>query len=326
MALVAAELGYEGADAYERTRAELLTVSAEAWIAPPRRAPEALEAGTEPEAEVEPEADSEPAPEPEPEVEPEPEPEEEPEPAAEQAPEPAAEQAPEPAAELEPEPERELELEAEPEPELEPEPEAEFEPEPGPDPERDDPGTTGEAATGEAGDPSRRSSRLPLLGLALAAVLVVILFLSRSDEGQPSDVAGPGAAAGESPARPGEEPAPPPAGGDALALEPLPGFSTAGGATVSVTLEDDAPVARVELDGLDRPRGVYALWLFTSLIDSQPLATTASGDGVITAPLPADAASYAFLDLSLERSADDGLHSGRSIMRIPISAVLQPGA
>jgi len=91
-----------------------------------------------------------------------------------------------------------------------------------------------------------------------------------------------------------------------------------------VSSQGGALVVRVELDGLRRPRGVYALWLFSSLITSQPLGTIDSGDGVITAPLPADAESYAYLDLSLERSADDRLHSGRSVMRIPTSVLLRP--
>jgi len=297
MALVAAELGYEGADACERARIDLLTVSAELWIAPPRRAPEPAATDAEQEADREPDAD--PAPE----------------------------------------TDRELNLETEPAPVVEPKPKPEPDPEPEeePEPERD-PRSTEDATAGDDRGPSRRSSGLPLLGLLLAAVLIVVLFLSRSGDDQADDETSaaqtaPGAApapadepqAEPAPApQPQEEPAPTPPAGDAITLEPLRGAPTEGTATVSVSAQGGAPVARVELDGLRRPRGVYALWLFSSLITSQPLGTIDSGDGVITAPLPADAESYAYLDLSLERSAGDRLHSGRSVMRIPTSVLLRP--
>ena len=317
MARVAAELGYEGADAYERARDELLTVSAELWIAPPRRAPEPAATDAEQEADREPDAD--PAPETDRELN------------LETEPAPVVEPKPKP--EPEPDPEPELDQEQEPEAESEPE----LEPEEEPEPERD-PRSTEDATAGDDRGPSRRSSGLPLLGLLLAAVLIVVLFLSRSGDDQADDETSaaqtaPGAApapadepqAEPAPApQPQEEPAPTPPAGDAITLEPLRGAPTEGTATVSVSAQGGAPVARVELDGLRRPRGVYALWLFSSLITSQPLGTIDSGDGVISAPLPADAGSYAYLDLSLERSAGDRLHSGRSVMRIPTSALLQP--
>jgi hypothetical protein len=264
MARVAAELGFEGDDALERTRAELLTVPAEIWIGMPAPAPEPQEAEPEAEPEREPE-----------EAEPEPEPEE-------------------------PEAETETAPQTEPEPEPEPEPASPAKREPAEAP---------------------RTNGLVLIGLMLAAALVVVLFLSRSGDDEPQGAPAPAAEVPPAPA-PQSEPAPAvePPPEDAIVLEPLPGASTEG--TVTVSVGDDG-VARVDLDGLREPGGVYALWLFTSLISSQHLGTTDSGDGVIIAELPANAASYAFLDLSLEQSPADRLHSGRSVTRIATSTVLQ---
>lgn len=285
MAEVAHDLGYGGDDAYARTRDELLTVPADLWIGANRRPPD---------------------------------------------PEPAAE------------PEAQPEIEIEPDPEPEPEPELEPEPQP---PEPRGAGET-VAPTRVEAEP-QRSSRLLLVALALAGALVVVLFLSRSGDGQPSGettaaetVAEPAPAPAdepEPPSTPEPEPAPAPdpepdpsrapqsPPEDAIALQALPGAPTGGTVSVSVSERDGASVARVDLDGLRKPAGVYKLWLFTSLITSKALGSTNSGDGVITARLPEDAETYAFFDLSLEQSAGDRLHSGRSVMRVSTAAVLQPG-
>jgi hypothetical protein len=234
MALVAAELGFEGDDALERARAELLTVPAEIWIGLPS-------AAADPEA-----------------------------------------------------------------PEREPAPDAE-------------PGVDRDALD------APRTNAVVLLGLALAAALVVVLFLSRSGGDEPATDPPAQVEAPQAPADPqpggNAEPAGEAPPDDAIVLQPLPGSSSGG--TVAVSVSDDG-VARVDLKGLREPGGVYSLWLFTSLISSEPLGSTDSGDGVITAQLPPDALSYAFLDLSLEGSPRDRLHSGRSVMRIATASVLEP--
>ena len=80
-----------------------------------------------------------------------------------------------------------------------------------------------------------------------------------------------------------------------------------GTATVTLSGDGDKRTIEVELKGMPEPGGgVYELWLYNTLIGAQPLGTTDSGNGTITArscpPTPRD---FRFLDLSRESGADD---------------------
>ena len=166
-----------------------------------------------------------------------------------------------------------------------------------------------------------------LLALALAGALVVVLFLADSgDEPAERTVAEQGAPEpAAEPEPPAEQPSAEPAPASAGELAPLPGAPSEGVAVVGISEQEGERSVTVELEGLSDPGDVYGLWLFTSLIDSQPLGTTDSGDGTISAALPDDAESYVWLDLSLEESDDDQLHSGRSVRRAPLAELLEAG-
>jgi hypothetical protein len=108
-----------------------------------------------------------------------------------------------------------------------------------------------------------------------------------------------------------------------VTMEPLAGMPDRGTATVSITGEGEERSIEVSLKGMPAPgKGVYELWLYNTLIGAMPLGTLDSGDGSISAPLPADAADFRYLDLSREDAGDDRIHSGVSVRRTELAPLL----
>jgi hypothetical protein len=116
---------------------------------------------------------------------------------------------------------------------------------------------------------------------------------------------------------------PPPTPG--VTMDPLPGMPDRGTATISLSGSGDQLTVDVDLKGMPAPAGgsgVYELWLYNTLIGARSLGTTDSGDGSISARLPADASDFRFLDLSRESGPSDHIHSGISIRRAELAPLL----
>jgi Anti-sigma-K factor rskA len=110
-----------------------------------------------------------------------------------------------------------------------------------------------------------------------------------------------------------------------VTMDPLPGMPDRGTATVSISGSGDKRNIDVVLKGMPAPgggSGVYELWLYTTLIGARSLGTIDSGDGSISAPLPADASDFRYLDLSRESGPSDHIHSGISIRRAELAPLL----
>ena len=187
----------------------------------------------------------------------------------------------------------------------------------------------------EKPDRSRRGWAVAFALLALAGVVSIIIALAGGDEGgsdsasEPRDAATTGQATGEGSTGTGEgntgggegnagegAPAPP---AEPVQLEALTPGAVAGGASIAPAADGEGLVLR--LSGMPDPDGYYRLWLYDSLIESAPVAGIASGSGAVRFELPADAADFESLDLSVEDSPADSTHSGSSVFRIPLSAI-----
>jgi hypothetical protein len=110
-----------------------------------------------------------------------------------------------------------------------------------------------------------------------------------------------------------------------VTMDPLPGMPDRGTATASVAGSGDKLNVNVVLKGMPAPgggSGVYELWLYNTLIGARSLGTIDSGDGSISAPLPADASDFRYLDLSRESGPSDHIHSGISIRRAELAPLL----
>ena len=174
--------------------------------------------------------------------------------------------------------------------------------------------------------PRSRRSRRPLIAAAIAVVAaaaVAVLLLAGGGDSDTSGGGKGGATAGS--AQTGSKPvspAPAPPGG--VALKPL-SAGTPGRVTATVSGAGDAERLTVRLRGLAAPKGAYELWLYDSLVHSRALGSVSAGEGTISARLPGDAASYSWLDLSLQPGADRAHHSGESVFRAPLDQVTGGG-
>jgi hypothetical protein len=73
------------------------------------------------------------------------------------------------------------------------------------------------------------------------------------------------------------------------------------------------------VSGLAAPTGgSYEVWLYNDEIDAQPITSFRSGSATVTAKLPAGAASYRYIDISLEPADGNPNHSGQSVLRVPL--------
>jgi hypothetical protein len=169
--------------------------------------------------------------------------------------------------------------------------------------------------------PRRRRAPIAVAAVALLAGLAVAIALLAG-----GGSSSPDKPVAENPSDAGGSSAPAkPARSAAVPLEPL-GPATKGQVTASVSGPKNAQRLTLKLSGLKAPRGgAYELWLYDSLLRSRALGSLAAGNGTIAAPLRTDAATYRWLDLSLQPGKDRVHHSGDSVFRAPISRVAGGG-
>jgi hypothetical protein len=174
-----------------------------------------------------------------------------------------------------------------------------------------------------------RSGRLRT-GFVIAAIVLVacaITAIGLLAGGGGSDTPDTPTAPAESsqPSPPPSQPSSPADQTGAVALKPL-SAGASGQVTASVSGSERAQRITVKLRGLPAPNGAYELWLYDSLVHSRPLGNVTAGKGSISAPLPRNASSYSWLDLTLQPGSDRVHHSGESIFRTPLDQVLRSGS
>ena len=101
-------------------------------------------------------------------------------------------------------------------------------------------------------------------------------------------------------------------------LEPLTGRTRARG-TARLVQRDGRDRLELRIEGLPRPRGGYAVWLFSRVNRARQLGSFSSGDIELDAPLPPGADRYRDLDVSVEPDDGNDNHSGESILRVPLA-------
>jgi hypothetical protein len=154
-----------------------------------------------------------------------------------------------------------------------------------------------------AGSPrARRATLLGGLGLLIlltAAAAAVALTAGNGPAGRRS----------RTPARSSARPS-------TAILSPLPGGPAAARGTLTVTRIGGALTLNLRVGSLPAapPGEHYEAWLFASVVDSAPLGTVEASSGRLTARLPAGAAGYPWIDVSLQR-AGTVVHSGVSVLR-----------
>ena len=167
---------------------------------------------------------------------------------------------------------------------------------------------------------SRRRAVLVALAVVALGAVVTILVAGGGDGDEGAEKAS------ETPAGRGEkdrEGQPPPEAPEGAGkLEPLSG--QAAKAEGSATIEGRSEDARLKLSAtnLPAPEGAYQVWLYDSLIDSEPVATVKGTSIELSEPLPADPADFRYVDVSLEPADGNPNHSGRSVLRVPVRDLL----
>jgi anti-sigma-K factor RskA len=112
------------------------------------------------------------------------------------------------------------------------------------------------------------------------------------------------------------------AGGRAVVLAPVAPLGGGAHGTARFAAQDSE--AKLHLTGLrpSRDGDFYELWLLNSpkdLVSLGSFKVPASGTVDVTVPLPGDPARFAALDLSVESGDGDPAHSGRSVLRAPLT-------
>ena len=106
-----------------------------------------------------------------------------------------------------------------------------------------------------------------------------------------------------------------------VALRPvLPGVRAEGAAR----LVGHGRGARLELRvrGLPALEDAYEVWLFNSVADAVGLARVVRGSFALRVRLPVRPSRYRYLDISREPFDGNANHSGVSVMRVPVSRLL----
>jgi hypothetical protein len=164
------------------------------------------------------------------------------------------------------------------------------------------------AGAEEPEQPPKRRRRRGWLGLfALAIVAMIAIVVAAGGGG------GHKQRVVDRPPAPPVAPQPKP-----VALAGLPGGTPGAGGTVAVL---GARRLRVAVAGLPvRANGHYELWLYNSILDSEPLAGLTAPAGSAVVALPADFARYRWLDVSFQ-PAGVTEHSGESILRAAVPSL-----
>jgi hypothetical protein len=158
-----------------------------------------------------------------------------------------------------------------------------------------------------------RKRRLPLLLALLAAVavaLVIVLAPSGSDNKTASSA--PATPAGGN-VQPGAKPASTVTGRRVA----LAGVAGAPGATGTAALADGGKRLRLDVRGL--PPATYEVWLYNSVIDARSLVTARGTALTLDLALPRNTRRYRYVDISLEPNDGNPNHSGRSVLRVPLT-------
>jgi hypothetical protein len=161
-----------------------------------------------------------------------------------------------------------------------------------------------EAIVPQRFDEAARWRLLATAALVVVAVGGLVALVSRGDTHRTADGATAPVPAASAPAAPA--PARP-----------------ASGPSGTAVVSPDGRRVRVAVRGLDP--GTYALWLYTDVIGARRLAALRGPGGTLTVPLPADARSFAKLDLSRQPGGRTDEHSGLSVLRAATTE-LRPGA
>lgn len=183
--------------------------------------------------------------------------------------------------------------------------------------------------------------------VALAFVVLAFILLAPGDDEPASGPVerGPSAGAGSAASPPQRRPATPPAAPRRAAPSrpraprpPIPaegvevtmtrpgGVPGAGGpsGTARLSRQADATRLRVSLEGLPNPKGRYELWLYDSRRRAVSVTSFATPLSTVDTVLEQDPRSYRFVDLSLEPPNGNPGHSVQSVLRAPISELLEP--
>jgi Anti-sigma-K factor rskA len=173
-------------------------------------------------------------------------------------------------------------------------------------------------AARSARERSRRRAVLVALAVVALGAVVTILVAGGGDEEAEKASETPAVGGEKGPERPPPSEAPEGAG----KLEPLSG--QAGKAEGGATIEGSGDDARLKLSAtnLPAPEGAYQVWLYDSLIDSEPVATVKGTSIELSERLPADPADYRYVDVSVEPADGNPNHSGRSVLRVPVRDLL----
>jgi hypothetical protein len=245
-------------------------------------------------------------------------------PGPEPEPEAPQEPAPEPEAHQEPEPHQEPDAHQEPAPE----PEAHQEPEPHQEPEAyEEPAASTQATALEPEPEPQRRRRWPVVAaalLALAAVVVVIVIASggsspkhRAQASTPPPTTATQPAAAQSTTAPASStptttPNPTPPGNS---LGALPGGLAHAHGSVVLAGRPHHLKLKLTVRGLSAAHhGHYEVWLYNTLVDSQPLARLRNGVHHLLIRLPRHAGRFGFIDISYQ-PAGVVYASGESVLR-----------
>jgi hypothetical protein len=172
---------------------------------------------------------------------------------------------------------------------------------------------------------SRRGMWLALLGAIVVIAIVVVVLASagsshtkRSADSASRSTSATTAATTPSTTTPTQTSSAPPPANKGPVPEPLGGLP--GGltrASGSVRLLGKPPHLKLELTvrGLPRPlNGHDEVWLYNSVLDSQPLARVRAGVHTLTVRLPRDAHRFRWIDISFQPHGTVD-HSGESLLR-----------
>lgn len=171
--------------------------------------------------------------------------------------------------------------------------------------------------------PERRHRRVAGVAWAVAAAIVIAAIVvvavtlgSRGGSARPA-AGRPGASTAASGVRP-------PARSRPAALVRLPEAPRSARATATTIARGASVRLRLTVHGLPRPHGHYEVWLYDSVLDAVPVARFDAGRAIVNVTLPrARLAPHRALDVSYEPPDGNPNHSGQSLLRVPVAALLR---
>ena len=158
--------------------------------------------------------------------------------------------------------------------------------------------------------PERRrrllAAAVVVAGGIIGCVIGLLVFGGDSDDGDKTPVA----AAKQQPAA------------QSVAVTPIaPGFPGRGTARIEGSGTGSTLV--MSLRDLPPREEAYAVWLYNSITDARLLGRVVGTVLDVNRRLPADPSRYKYIDVSREPIDDNPNHSGASVMRVPVAALLK---